>query len=269
MGVSGGSAALPPTTGVDCNERQQTGTMHDPEPSVPVDLKGASHAHLDMLLAGVAHLHKEIEYRSQFQHQILQIHTVMLVAILGGIVTSVAGVAGTATAWPWLALLIPIEALLSGIWWADHANAIEYANRQINRSLDSPFTILCTTGALFGWAGRRDLPRHTWIDRIYPIAVFGTFALFACFALAFSLFALMGVGTPKVYDAAPVLAWLLWICGAALAVAFVKSLSVWRDNTQQVRAQSASEFAKPPQVQRAKQPPDQGSLGDGESATRA
>ncbi len=88
-------------------------------------------------------LRSEIQYRSEFQSRLLEIHIAALTAILGAAVSKALSL--------WVILLIPIESSIIGLWYLDHALMIQEIGSYIRTSIQRRAAELLNEPHILWW----------------------------------------------------------------------------------------------------------------------
>lgn len=182
---------------------------------------------LTAVLAEFQSLRSEIQYRSEYQHRLLQIHITILTIIVPTLVTAASALPTSTSTLeilkylaPWIIFIIPIESALFGIWFFDHGIFIGKIGVYIQLEVEKSATVLLGSGDYLHWESW--IRQKCWglTGRRYDIIISATFIVPSLIMLLLGAVLLFWI-TPSPYGQDLWwLALLMWTTGTLLFIPF-------------------------------------------------
>lgn len=182
-------------------------------------------------LAEYTALRAEIQYRSEYQHRILQIHIALFSVIIPALVAAVSTAATQVPSLsvlkeltPWIVLIIPIEASLFGLWYVDHGITIGRLGEFIRTKIETRMEKLLGSPDYLNWETYNKTGTDVYAAPRFGMLLFVTFSAPAFLALLVTSYYLFWI-SPTPYSA------VSWYFALALGIIggliFVVYIAFW------------------------------------------
>ncbi|MEA2573228.1 MAG: hypothetical protein QOH93_526 [Chloroflexia bacterium] len=184
------------------------------------------------VLAEFTAMRAEIQYRSDFQQRILQIHIAFFSVLIPALVASVSAAAAQVPALsvlktiaPWIVLIVPVESALFGLWYVDHGITIGRLGEYIRTKIETRVAGLLGSAEYFNWESYNKVSVDRYAKPRFRILLLITFSVPAVLCICLGCYYLFLLEPPPYEGVSWYLAFLILSIGFALFIFYLIFLS--------------------------------------------